>query len=57
MYTIPNISYVFALSYLKSYYPDVKSLYNAHTRTYKFVSNNTIVGELNTITRKLVCHA
>lgn len=53
MYTIPNISYNFALSYIKSHYPSVKSLYNSSTRTYKFVSNNNIVGELNTITRSL----
>lgn len=56
MYTIPNISYNFALSYIKSHYPNVKSLYNSSTRTYKFVSNNNIVGELNTITRSLIFH-
>ena len=56
MYTIPNISYNFALSYIKSHYPNVKSLYNSSTRTYKFVSNNNIVGELNVITRSLIFH-
>ena len=56
MYTIPNISYNFALSYIKSHYPNVKSLYNSSTRTYKFVSNNNIVGELNTVTRSLIFH-
>lgn len=56
MYIIPNISYNFALSYIKSHYPSVKSLYNSSTRTYKFVSNNNIVGELNTVTRRLICH-
>ena len=54
MYRIPNISYNFALSYIKSHYPNVKSLYNSSTRTYKFVSNNNIVGELDTITRSLI---
>ena len=56
MYTIPNISYNFALSYIKYYYPNVKSLYNSSTRTYKFVSNNNIVGELNTVTTTLIFH-
>ena len=56
MYRIPNISYNFALSYIKSYYPNVKSLYNSSTRTYKFVSNNKIVGELDTITTTLIFH-
>lgn len=56
MYTIPNISYNFALSYIKSHHTNVKSLYNSSTRTYKFVSNNNIVGELNVITRSLICH-
>ena len=56
MYRIPNISYNFALSYIKSHYPSVKSLYNSSTRTYKFVSNNNIVGELDTITRSLFFH-
>ena len=54
MYRIPNISYNFALSYIKSHYPNVKSLYNSSTRTYKFVSNNNIVGKLDTITRSLI---
>ena len=56
MYRIPNISYNFALSYIKSHYPNVKSLYNSSTRTYKFVSNNNIVGGLDTITRSLIFH-
>ena len=56
MYRIPNISYNFALSYIKSHYPNVKSLYNSFTKTYKFVSNNNIVGELDTITRSLIFH-
>ena len=56
MYTIPNISYNFALSYIKSHYSNVKSLYNPFTRTYKFVSNNNIVGELDTITTTLIFH-
>lgn len=56
MYRIPNISYNFALSYIKSHYSNVKSLYNSSTRTYKFVSNNNIVGELDTITTTLIFH-
>ena len=56
MYRIPNISYNFALSYIKSHYPNVKSLYNSFTRTYKFVSNNNIAGELDTITTTLIFH-